>query len=203
MTGNITITEVDRLLDAMMGTAAYTAPTTPIKQRLMAVNGDHTTAGTEVAGGTYVGQTVTAAGATGGTATGNLLARYTGMPACVVAGIELWDSAGSPRRLAWGALPQIAYTVVASTDVFTSSAHGMANNDPIQFLTGQSPTGLSAGTTYYVIAATTNTYQLSATVGGSAVNVTADGGGNVIKCKAVTAGDALEVASGALSVTVN
>lgn len=65
-------------------------------------------------------------------------------------------------------------TGVASTDTFTTTAHGYSNGDLVVLsgLTGGS--GLTATRPYFVIGATTNTYQLSTTSGGSAVNFTTD-----------------------------
>ena len=62
---------------------------------------------------------------------------------------------------------------VASPAVFTWTAHGRSANDPIKFTTtGALPTGLTAGTTYYVVGAsiTANTFTVSATSGGTAIN---------------------------------
>lgn len=65
---------------------------------------------------------------------------------------------------------------VASPGVVTWVAHGHAAGQPIKFLsTGNLPTGITAGTTYYVIATglATDTFQFSATPGGAAVNTSA------------------------------
>lgn len=62
---------------------------------------------------------------------------------------------------------------IASPGVFSKTAHGYAAGRPVKFsTTGALPTGLTAGTTYYVIATglTADAFQLSATVGGAAVN---------------------------------
>lgn len=62
---------------------------------------------------------------------------------------------------------------IASPGVVTWVAHGLAAGQPIVFdTTGALPTGATAGTTYFVIAAglATDTFEFSATVGGSAVN---------------------------------
>lgn len=62
---------------------------------------------------------------------------------------------------------------IASPGVVTWTAHGLKANDPVKFTTtGALPTGLVANTTYYVVGASisTNTFQLSATAGGSAIN---------------------------------
>jgi hypothetical protein len=65
-------------------------------------------------------------------------------------------------------------TGVASTDVFTSTAHGYSNGDVVVLsgLTGGS--GLVAGRVYFVIGVTANTFQLALTSGGTAVDFTTD-----------------------------
>lgn len=60
---------------------------------------------------------------------------------------------------------------IASPAVVTHTAHGLAAGTAVMFKTsGDLPTGLTAGATYYVKSPTTDTYQLSATSGGSAIN---------------------------------
>ena len=62
---------------------------------------------------------------------------------------------------------------IASPGVVTWTNHGKVAGDPIVFTTtGALPTGITAGTTYYVISTsiTSTTFQFSATYGGSAVN---------------------------------
>jgi hypothetical protein len=66
-----------------------------------------------------------------------------------------------------------ATMTIASPGVVTKTAHGLAVNDTIRFsTTGALPTGLTAGTDYYVISAglTADAFQVSATLGGSAIN---------------------------------
>ncbi len=71
-----------------------------------------------------------------------------------------------------------AFTVNASTDVCTSAGHNLHNGDPVTLSsTTTLPAGLSTGTTYYVINAATDTFKLSATPNGSAVNITGTGTG--------------------------
>lgn len=68
--------------------------------------------------------------------------------------------------------------VNAGTDTITITSHGLTNGDPVQFSsTGTLPAGLSAGTTYYVINSATNTFKVSATSGGGAVDITDTGSG--------------------------
>lgn len=62
---------------------------------------------------------------------------------------------------------------IASPAVFTLTAHGFFAGEGIAFATdGALPTGLVAGTVYYVISAglAANTFEVAATVGGAAIN---------------------------------
>lgn len=78
---------------------------------------------------------------------------------------------------------------VATPGVFTLVAHGLAVNDPIQISGGTIPTGLVAGTTYYVIAAglTADNFEVSASVGGAAINTTGSSSGTISLFKSTNA----------------
>jgi len=103
MANNLPDTIENQLLDALFGNASFSV-TGDIKLALMTANGDDASAGTEVTGGSYARQTVVfdtaAAGATQNTAA----ISFTGMPAVTVVGIEIYDSALTPKRLMYGAL---------------------------------------------------------------------------------------------------
>ena len=76
-----------------------------------------------------------------------------------------------------GCAPSSVVTItIASPGVVTAAGgHGLAVGSPVSFATtGTLPTGLVAGTTYYVIAAgfTATTYQLATTPGGTAIVTT-------------------------------
>jgi hypothetical protein len=60
---------------------------------------------------------------------------------------------------------------IASPGVVTDTAHGLLVNTPVSFsTTGTLPTGIVAGTTYYVkLVVDANSYQIAATVGGTAI----------------------------------
>ena len=63
----------------------------------------------------------------------------------------------------------------ASPGVVNITGHGLVSGDPVAFSsTGTLPTGITAYTTYYVIAAglTANAFEISASQGGSAINFT-------------------------------
>ena len=74
----------------------------------------------------------------------------------------------------WSDLKRGDFTItIASPAVVTLTDHGFKEDSPVRFeTTGALPTGVTAGTTYYVIATglTSSAFQFSATVGGSAIN---------------------------------
>jgi hypothetical protein len=111
----------NQLLDALVGTAPYTM-TGPVKLALVTANGDDASAGTEVTGGSYARQTIAFDAAASGQIANNASISFTGMPAVTVVGIELYDSAGSPKRLAYGALTTSRTITAGDTVQFASSA---------------------------------------------------------------------------------
>ena len=111
----------NQLLDALVGTAAYSV-TTPIKIALVTANGNDATAGTEVTGGSYARQTIAFDAASGGKISNNAAISFTGMPSVTVVGIELYDSAGTPKRLAYGPLTNTRTVTSGDTVQFASGA---------------------------------------------------------------------------------
>lgn len=105
MTGNLTDAAESRVVNWLTGNTT-TAPTLPLKLRLMTVVGSDSAAGTEVTGGGYTPQTVAiGASSGGGAAVTSGDAVFTGMPAVGGSGVvawEIWDSAGTPFRWWWG-----------------------------------------------------------------------------------------------------
>lgn len=66
-----------------------------------------------------------------------------------------------------------------SGDTVTLNGHGLCNGTVVSFATIVTTTGISTSTNYYVVNATTNTFKLSATYGGSALTLTNDGTGTM------------------------
>jgi hypothetical protein len=67
-----------------------------------------------------------------------------------------------------------------TNDQLFSRAHGMSDTDRVilfNVFAETLPTGLTEGTVYYVVSSATNTFKVSTTSGGSAVDITALGGG--------------------------
>lgn len=78
------------------------------------------------------------------------------------------------------------FTANAGTDTITSTSHGLNNNDQVNFTSdGSLPGGLTtfeynypwSGEVYYVVNKATNTFQVSLTPGGTAVDITSAGSG--------------------------
>ena len=199
MSFNLTDTEEARLLDlSLLNTD---------KLALMAVLGSDSAAGTEVTGGSYARQTLTlAAASTTGGATSkatSTLTSFTSMPATDVQGWAVYDSAGTGRKW-YGLWSPKTGTASATGDTVTSTAHGYTNGQKIVFQSGYTPAGLAANTTYFVVNATTDTFQVAATSGGTAIDITADLSGvqfGVVKTANAT--DTFNVAAGALTFSLD
>lgn len=88
--------------------------------------------------------------------------------ALTVGNLLLWAQVGSTTR-------GVASVDTTANDIFQSDGHGLSNDHRVfvQSVAGESlPTGLSAATLYFVIASTTDTFQLSATSGGASAAIT-------------------------------
>ena len=65
-----------------------------------------------------------------------------------------------------------------STDTITVANHGFSNGNEVTYSNGGGSNigGITTGTNYFIVGATTNTFQLSILSGGSAINLIAPGG---------------------------
>lgn len=97
-------------------------------------------------------------------------------------------NAGSPKEF-------IADT---TADTITCTAHGFSNGQKVVIYGDTVPSGLTEGTVYYVSAATTNNFQLAASPGGSAIDLTTVGGSGC-----VVSGITEEVYAGGGTHTIN
>lgn len=148
-----------------------------------------TLTGKTIAGGTFTNPsvgtlTVTGSGAiTGALTVGGALAVTgaidTDAPATTVANLGLRTQETGSATYYVGSAPATVTISNASPGVVTWTAHGRAANDPVAFsTTGALPTGLTAGTVYYVkTVLSANTFTVSATPGGAAINTSSAGSG--------------------------
>lgn len=202
MPGNLTDTAEPIALDAING---VTSPlfTAPLKLRILSAIGSESGAGTAYSGSTD--QTITFV--TGGAS--NLAATFSALGTGDCQGWEVYDSAGTPKRIWWGLWSPVSSGVTAQDtgDTITKTAHGLANGQKIVFQPGYTPTGLTGGTTYFVVGQTANTFQVATTLGGSAVPITADSTDGKVCYGLVkviaNSGDALTVASGGITTSMD
>lgn len=74
-----------------------------------------------------------------------------------------------------------AVTFQDTGDTVTLNSHGLSNGTLISFTSITSTTGISINTAYYVVNATTNTFQVATSVGGSALPLTTNGSGTLVR----------------------
>lgn len=206
------------ILDHVLGNAAYTAPAT-VYVGLFTVAPTDSGGGTECSAGNYARKDVTNNATNWPAASGGL--KQNGTPINFVQANADWAPPGSPvvafglfdaptagNLLYWGWLGTDdgkLFTGLNTGDVLTAPGHTLVNNDQVRLLAvpgATLPTGLSEGTTYFVISVSGNTLQLSLTQGGAAVVITADGSGLIAKLisKAVQNGDTASFAIGSLQI---
>lgn len=126
MSNNLDQTLANTILTAITGGAALSI-TGPVKLRLIATVGSATANGTEItAGAGYTAGGQTTAGAWG-TASGGSISNsaaaitWTNMPTATINGVELWDSSGTPKRIAWGTIAARSTTAGDTLTFATSS----------------------------------------------------------------------------------
>jgi hypothetical protein len=86
-----------------------------------------------------------------------------------------WDFGSNVKQVATP-----ASDIDTSGDEVTLSSHGFSDGDVVKcYATTTVPGGLSATDSYYIVASSSTTFQLSQTSGGSAVDITSTGSGDV------------------------
>lgn len=93
--------------------------------------------------------------------------------------LGFWTDAGDVYR---GCVPAGGGALKAvigddGTDVLNSDNHGYSDGDSVVFWGDSLPTGLSEGTRYFVRDAATDSFKVSLTDGGAAIDLTTDGDG--------------------------
>lgn len=132
-----------------------------------------TVGSSEISGGTYARMTIAFAAASGNSRL--LSAGVTfDVPACTVRWVAFRKTDGTLLFSApnGGATPR-NFMSIAGTDTVYAAGHGYADTDTIVFYSGTPPAPLVEGTVYYVRDATTDTFKVAATSGGTAIDLTA------------------------------
>lgn len=80
----------------------------------------------------------------------------------------------------------VGLAIDAGTDRVTHTAHGLPDNTPVYVTNLVGGTGLTNNTVYFTRNSTANDYQLSATTGGAAINITANGTADICRAFGTT-----------------
>ena len=126
-------------------------------------------------------------------------------------GWGLYDNISSGNLLFFGEALGAgqSFFVDTGTNIITASGHGFIDNNSIRIRNadGILPEGLLDATKYYVISATTNTFQVSASLGGSEVDITSNGYGtntaHLEYFKTIDQSDVLSYPSGGINIIEN
>ena len=132
----------------------------------------------EVTGGGYARQAATYNAAASGAVTLSGTLTFS-VPAGNVAWLGAWSAVTAGTFYGYapnGGFTAIDnFTVSTSTDTITAIAHGYSDTQQIVFFGGTPPGGLTEGTIYFVKASTADTFQVAATSGGAAIDLTSVG----------------------------
>ena len=104
--------------------------------------------------------------------------------------IGLWDAAGTTFVGMYpnGGSDKTFQLDVATNDRIYCEGHGFVNGDKVAFHNDTAPTGLTAGTSYFVVGATSadpDYFQVSTTSDGAAINITGQVGSRCVVSKII------------------
>lgn len=205
-----------KVADEIFGATAFAAPAT-LHIGLHSAYPDETGAGAELSGNNYARVAVTnnttnwpnyasnqksnGTTITFNTASGNWLEAVA---------VSVWDASVAGNMIARGWLGNDAGRLFTATaaDVFTAPGHTLVNDTKVAVIAvpgGTLPTGVVEGTIYFVIGVSGDTFSLSLTQGGAAINLTTVGAG-LIKAvipKTVQTNDTLTFAPTTIVITLD
>jgi hypothetical protein len=130
------------------------------------------TGANELTGGSYARQTATFNAASGGQRLLSASVAFSGLPSCTVRWVSFWQSGTFRGAVPNGGATPRNFVSLASNDTFYSPSHGYSDNQKVVFWQGTVPGGLTAGAVYFVRDASTDTFKIAATAGGTAINLT-------------------------------
>lgn len=105
-------------------------------------------------------------------------------PAATIQWATVWDGSYLVCIAPIGGSPK-EFSADLSANTIKVPAHGFSNGDKVVFFSTTPPAPLVAGTVYFVVSATTDDFQVSATSGGSAINLTANAADDCLVSKIV------------------
>lgn len=135
------------------------------------------TGANEISGGSpaYARQPVTLAAAASGSRAQIGSADFNVPAGVTVRYVAFWDALTGGNCLSYHPVGNQAareFITDIAADTLRVNAHGYANGNLVVIIGDTVQGGLVEGTTYFIVNATTDTFQLSATNGGAAINLT-------------------------------
>jgi len=82
---------------------------------------------------------------------------------------------------------EVEFTTDVTRNTIRAVGHGYANGNTVVFIGGTPPTGLTEGTVCYAVGATTDTFQVAATAGGAAMDLTGQAAASYVASKIIEA----------------
>jgi hypothetical protein len=128
------------------------------------------TGANELFGGGYARQAVVINPPSGGQRLLNAGVSWS-VPICVVSWLGLWNAGVFLWPIPNGGATPKNFIALATTDTFYAPGHAYPDGQKIAFF-GVPPTGITEGTTAFIRDSTTDTFKVSATLGGSAIDIT-------------------------------
>lgn len=128
----------------------------------------------EVSGGAFARQAITFGAASSGARDSQTQPIFDIPPLTEFMFWSAWTAASGGQCLGYGAVggQEIPYSVDPALNLIQAVAHGLSGGDRVVLMGAAPPTGLSEGQVYYVVNATADDFQVSATLGGAAINIT-------------------------------
>ncbi len=142
-----------------------------------------TTGANLVTGGSpaYADKAITMNAGAGGTRLLNAGVTFD-VPACTVKWIGYWNDAVFRFCAPNGGATPKNFMAVPTTDLIYATGHGYSDTQKITFYDGTPPAPLVEGTTYFVRDATTDTFKVAASSGGSAIDLSAASSFGCVVC---------------------
>lgn len=129
------------------------------------------TGANELTGSGYARKSCTFGAASGATRSLTTVINFDVGAGQVVRWAGLWSGLVFKGYSPNGGFPR-EFLVDTVTDTVSCPAHGYAANQTVTFYGGNVPGGLTEGTIYYAVSVTTDAFKVSATSGGSAIDLT-------------------------------
>jgi hypothetical protein len=141
-----------------------------------------TSGANEVTGGSYARQAITWNAAAAGALDSSNAPSFSVPGTNTIRFVGFYDTIPSPdvfqgmipNQQAGDIAPQ-RFIVEVTTNAIQAPAHGFANDDNVVFIGGTPPAPLVEGTVYWIVASATDEFDVSATQGGAAIDLTTQG----------------------------